>query len=366
MEGRLSKVSSALAAVPAPPFHSLFAAADRLRRAALLAASPLARALLVDRERRVAFLGALLIAVAFLASSTFPLWMIALGPLVWGVPHILADIRYLIARQGYHRRPEVVLAIAGGAAATAMGYGVRGGLASAGIVLLFSRGTHARRAIGLGVVAALFALAQWAGPISDLAFAHLHNFIAVGLWWAWRPRSTKLHFIPLALFLACSVALLWGAAGPLLRLTGGLVSPWTGLELRQLSSALSPTQTGPLAIRLVLLYAFAQSVHYIVWLRLIPEDDRPSPTPRSYGQSYRALQFDVGSITLWLTVAGIAVFAGWALFTSAGAARNAYLSVAFFHGDLELVAAALLFSEARLTGNEPAPVPDAMASGAAG
>src|SRR5687768_3967179 len=101
MEGRLFKVSSALAAIPAPPFHFLFAAADRLRRAALTAVSPLSRALLVDRERRVAFIGTSLIAAAFLAASTFPLWMIALGPLVWGVPHILSDIRYLIARQGY-------------------------------------------------------------------------------------------------------------------------------------------------------------------------------------------------------------------------------------------------------------------------
>jgi hypothetical protein len=354
MEGRLLKVSSALAAIPAPPFHSVFAAADRLRRAALTAASPLARALLVDRDRRVAFVGTALIAFAFLAATTFPLWMIALGPLVWGVPHILADIRYLIARQGYHRRPSVLLAIVGGAAATAAGYGVRGGLASAGVVLLFSRGTYARRAIGLAVVAALFGLAQWAGPISDLAFAHLHNFVAVGLWWAWRPRSKSLHFLPLAAFLAGSAALLYGVAEPLLRLTGGLSAPLSGLSLTQLTYSLSPSPRSGLAVRLVLLYGFAQAVHYIVWLRLIPEDDRPSPTPRSYQQSYRVLGRDVGAITLWLTAAGIAVFAIWALVTSAGAARNAYLSVAFFHGDLELVAAALLFSEARLPGGENA------------
>lgn len=350
MDGRIVRLSSAISAIPAPPFHFLFTAADRLRRAALTAASPLARLLLVDRDRRVAFLGTLFIALAFLGSATFPIWMIALGPLVWGVPHILADIRYLIARQGYHRRPSVLLAIAGGAAATAAGYGVRGGLASAAFVLLFSRGTRARRAIGFAVVAALFALAQWVGPISDLAFAHLHNFVAVGLWWAWRPRSKSLHFLPLFAFIAGSVAILYGAADPLLRLTGGLSAPGTGLSLRQLMYSLSPSPMGSMAVRFVLLYGFGQAVHYIVWLRLIPEDDRPSPTPRSYSQSYRVLGKDVGAIMLWLTAAGIAVFAVWAFVTSAGAARNAYLSVAFFHGDLELVAAALLFSEARLSG----------------
>lgn len=344
-------VSSAISAIPAPPFHSLFAAADRLRRAALTFFAPLGRALLVDRDRRVAFLGTISIALAFLGSATFPLWMIALGPLLWGVPHILSDIRYLIARQGYHKRPAVLLAIVGGAAATALGYGVRGGLASAGFVLLFSRGTRARRAVGFAVVAALFGLAQWAGPISDLAFAHLHNFVAVGLWWAWRPRSKSLHYWPLAAFAMGSAAILYGVAEPLLRLTGGLSAPGSGLSLTYLTYSLSPSPIGPMAVRFVVLYGFAQAVHYIVWLRLIPEDDRPSPTPRSYSQSYRVLGKDVGSIVLWMTAAGIAVFAVWALVTSAGAARNAYLNVAFFHGDLELVAAALLFSEARLSGS---------------
>jgi hypothetical protein len=355
MERRLPRALSAISALPAPPFKALFAAADRLRRAALVAVAPLSRGLIVDRERRVAFLGAALILIAFAGACVAPIWMIALGPLVWGVPHILADVRYLITRPGYHRRPAVLIAIAGGVAATAAGYGVRGGLASAGAVLILSRGTVARRAIGFAVVAALFALAQWAGPIADLAFAHLHNFVAVALWWAWRPRASKLHWLPLALFAAGAAALLYGAAEPLLTATGGFSAPWTGLSLGQLTYSLSPSPRSPFAVRLVLLYAFAQAVHYIVWLRLIPEDDRRSHTPRSYQQSYRALRGDVGAIILWLTAAGIAVFAVWAFFTSAGAARNAYLSVAFFHADLELAAAALLFSEARLWSRSDAP-----------
>jgi hypothetical protein len=345
---RLPRALGALAALPAPPLHALFASADRMRRAALEAIAPISPALFVDRERRVAFLGAALIAAAFAATCVVPLWMIALGPLVWGVPHILSDIRYLVARPGFHRRPAVLVAITGGALATAAGYGVRGGLASAGAALLLARGTAARRAIGLAVVAALFVLAQWAGSIADLAFAHLHNLVAVALWWAWRPRATKLHWLPLLLFAAGSGVLLYGAAEPVLHAMGGLSAPWTGLSVGQLSRALSPSPHGPLAARFVLLYAFAQSVHYIVWLRLIPEDDRQSRTPRSYGQSYRALRRDVGPLVLWLAAAAILVFAVWAVVTTAGAARHAYLHVAFFHGDLELTAAALLFAEGRL------------------
>jgi hypothetical protein len=369
MEGRLPRAIDAALAIPPPPVHFLLGAVDRARRLAITAAAPWARALLVDRERRVAFAGTALIAAAFVASCAFPLWMVALGPIIWGVPHILSDIRYLIMRQGYHRRPGILLAIGGGAAAAGLGYGVRGGLAAAAVALLFSRGTVARRAVAFGVIAVFFGIAQWAGFIADVVFAHLHNVVAVALWWAWRPRDTKLHYLPLLAFGVCGAALAVGVAEPLLRLTGGLSAPWTGLSLAQVAYVLSPSPYGTMATRLVLRYAFGQAVHYIVWLRLIPEEDRRSHTPRSYQQTYRALRVDVGSWVLWLALLGTVVFIVWALVESAGVARAKYLNIAFFHGYLELAAAALLWSEGRLpdhtksdanaiaTGSAPVPVP---------
>lgn len=345
MEGRLPRAFDAIAAIPAPPLMALCAAADRIRRAGIRALSPIARAVLVDRERRVAVLGTSLIALTFVAACALPMWMIALGPLVWGVPHVLSDVRYLLARRGYHRRPLVLLAVGLGVAAAALGFGVRGALVAALVALAVSRGSTARRAIGLALVAALFALAEWAGPLADMAFAHLHNVVAVALWWAWRPRETRLHWLPLLVFAACVALVLLGAAEPLLAATGGLRAKWTGLSFRYVASTLSPTTVGPLAARLVVLYAFAQAVHYIVWIRLIPEDDRRSHTPRSYQQSYRALRTDVGPWVLWIGAVGAVSFLAWALVVSAGAARSAYLSVSFFHGYLEIAAAAVFLSE---------------------
>jgi hypothetical protein len=97
-------------------------------------------------------------------------------------------------------------------------------------------------------------------------------------------------------------------------------------------------------MRLLVLYAFAQSVHYVVWLRLLPEDDRKSPTPRSFAQSYRALRADVGSLALWLFTLAALALAVWAAF-DVGRARNGYIQLAFFHGYLELAAGALLWAE---------------------
>jgi hypothetical protein len=355
MEGRLPRAIDAIGAIPPPPLHSLLAGVDRVRRAALTAAAPWTRAVLVDRERRVAFAGAALIVAAFAASCALPLWMVALGPIVWGVPHIVADVRYLIMKQGYHRRPAVLLAIGGGAALAGLGYGVRGGLAAAGAALLFSRGTALRRGVAFGAIAGLFAIAHFAGPMADVAFAHLHNLVAVALWWAWRRRETKLHYLPLAFIGLGTAALLAGAADPILRATGGLTAPWTGLTLAQVAYSLSPTPVGAIATRLVLLYAFGQAVHYIVWLRLIPEESRRSRTPRSYQQTYRALRGDMGSWVLWLALLGTLVFIVWAAVESAGVARARYLNIAFFHGYLELAAAALLWSEARLPEGAPEP-----------
>ena len=40
-----------------------------------------------------------------------PRWTLALGPIVLGVPHLLADARYLVVRPGYHRRTSIFLAV---------------------------------------------------------------------------------------------------------------------------------------------------------------------------------------------------------------------------------------------------------------
>lgn len=342
-----AQAKAALEAIPAPPLQPLIAAADALRNALIRVFARAAGRLIVDRERRVAMYGALLISIAFLATCLVPLWMIALGPLVWGVPHILSDIRYLIARQGLHRRPLAWIAIMGGSLGAVLGFGIRAGLCGAAMAILFAKSSILKKGLALLVVGSLIGLVSWAGPISDVWFAHLHNLVAVGLWWAWRPRKAKYHWIVLGIFALCSGALFLGACEPVLAYVGGYSANWTGITIGYMVNLLSPFSQMNWAVRMVLFYAFAQSVHYIVWVRLIPEDDRRRPTPRSYRQSFKALQKDVGSLLMWATLIGILVFAIWAVVKNVATARNEYLNVAFFHGYLELAAAALLWAEGR-------------------
>jgi hypothetical protein len=87
-------------------------------------------------------------------------------------------------------------------------------------------------------------------------------------------------------------------------------------------------------------------VHYSIWLRAVPEEDRAQPTPRSFARTFRALQSDFGRWPLLAAIAVAVGIAGWAAFDLA-AAYDGYLRLAVFHGHLELAALALLFAEGR-------------------
>src|SRR5262245_58494037 len=93
---------------PAPPGRLLLPL-DALRRRALRALGPLARPLMQQPELRIALGLCLNVATALLATLLCPLWLLGLSPLILGVPHLLADVRYLVVRPGFHRRALYIL-----------------------------------------------------------------------------------------------------------------------------------------------------------------------------------------------------------------------------------------------------------------
>lgn len=334
------------ATVRAPNLDWAVDRADGLRAWGLRLLPRGAAGMWVGREKRSAFLGVAMLASSLVLAVTFPVALVAIGPLVYGVPHILSDVRYLLARPGLSKRPLFLGALVIGCLLAVAGLGVRGALVGAALALVASRAPAHRKGIGVALAAGLFGLCQWAGWYSDLAFVHLHNLVGVVIWLLWRDRVTRLHWIFTGVFFAACTAIALGAAGPIVARTGGFSAPWTDLSFRELAFTVSWTPRGPWAERLLVLFAFAQAAHYVVWLRLVPEDDRPSAAPRSYRQTYRALVADVGGVVTWLTLLTMAVLAVWAC-VSIGGARNGYLTAAFFHGHLELVAIAVLWAEGR-------------------
>ncbi len=323
----------------------VFLPADRVRVALLHALGPVARRLVRDRELRVALVGALAVGAALLATLLVPWWLLALGPVVLGVPHILADVRYLVVRPAFHKRWGFWLLVAAPIAATWSGAGLRAGaLGVAGAALIARGASWWKRALVVAFAAALCAVAWWAPWWTDLCFAHAHNLVALALWWAWRPHATRWHLLPLALFVLALALLAAGGLEPLVYRSDLFWSAPQGLDATVQVPWLASRVPGEWALRLTLSFAFAQSVHYAVWLRMVPEDDRGRDTPRTFAASWRALVADLGRPLLALTTLATLALVAWALFDVA-AARDLYLRTGLFHGHLELAAFVLFALE---------------------
>ena len=178
-------------------------------------------------------------------------------------------------------------------------------------------------------------------------FAHFHNFAAIGIFWAWRrDRANALHFVPIVLFLVLSLAIVLGALDPLVTALHGYDGTVGRTGIAWNLALYSPGVPSPWAARLVLLFAFAQSAHYAVWLRLLPEDDRGRETPRTWVASFAALRADMGlvfAVGLGLVAFGVSCWAIVDLYE----ARMGYLRMVLFHGYLEMAALALFFVEKR-------------------
>lgn len=311
---------------------ALVAAVDRVRWHLLRWAAPVAGRLAGDRALRVWWLGLLTVASSLGLVVLAPRWALW-APLVLGVPHLVADVRYLVVQPGLHRRPRWALPGALVVVGGLLDVPALVGVAVAAVAAL-AAGGWARRA---GVAAAglgCAALAHLSPAQATAALAFFHNLIGVALWWAWRPRAPRM-FAVLALLAVSTAALAAGALGDLAApLPRDVVAAWNlpGVPLA--------------AERLVVLFLFLQAVHYGVWLRLVPEDARRRPAPRPLAQSLVALEGELGRAGVGLAgLATVGVLA-WGVLDAQGA-RAGYLWLASFHAGLEVAVAGLWLIEGR-------------------
>jgi hypothetical protein len=320
------------------PLQLLASLADRLRARLLGRWGRLLRPVLQDRRKRAAGVAVAIALFSLAMAGLFPVWLLVFGPLVWGVPHLLSDLRYLLVRQGLQRE-RLVMAI-GGATLLVAAFselGVRATLIGAAVLALVIPGQRLHKLLLAAVLLSLVALAWPLGWTADLLFAHGHNAIALAIWWFWRPRRGWLVRVPLIAALAGLGLLLGGALDPWMAQSG----PTESLNLDELSWQLAPLDDEVWSRRWTASFAFAQAIHYAVWIHLLPSDDRAREVPRSFQNSLKALEGDMG----WPLIALAALLALALALTALldlGAARDRYFQLAWFHGHVELLAAVWL------------------------
>ncbi len=333
----------------------VFAPLDAVRRLWLRALGRFAPHLLSNRGARIAVLGTFSIALTLSLSVARPIMMVALGPLLFGVPHLVSDVRYLVAKPRLHRRWAfwgfVALPLA------------MASIPSARIVAplswiggcLVARCSRTMRGVALVMATVAAAVYIAGGAMSEFVFAHAHNFVAALLVLVVFTRSRTHALVPIAVFILFSIALLGGVFDQTLLSKGALTGITGGATLydavRHYARYSIP---GPAALRLVALFVFAQGVHYLLWLRVIPDESRERPGIRSFGSSFRALQRDTGLVFLCVAGALWALFALWGWF-AAEDARLAYLHLASFHGHLEIAFLAIALLEGPSLTLSPSP-----------
>lgn len=84
------------------PLLPAVALLDRLRGRVLRTCMPWSGRIAADREARVAVVATATVLLSFALTVVSPLLLLALGPIVLGVPHLVADVRYCVVRPGWH------------------------------------------------------------------------------------------------------------------------------------------------------------------------------------------------------------------------------------------------------------------------
>ena len=119
---------------------------------------------------------------------------------------------------------------------------------------------------------------------------HLHNVIAIAIWWGW---SKKRMWWEATTLLLCFLLSMFIVFGPVHFFALSGLHPEL-LDLDYFENTLAPFAPEHLRSRLVVLYAFLQSFHYLIWIKLIPEETSKQPSPQSFRKSLKGLHSELG------------------------------------------------------------------------
>jgi hypothetical protein len=145
-------------------------------------------------------------------------------------------------------------------------------------------------------------------------------------------------------FFVLSILIIGGIFDPshdhLMKMLSGQIG---SVNFYNMAKAILPqVNQGKWYFRLVVLYSFGQSLHYFLWLNIIPDYKLKSKHTISFKQSLKLINRDCGQNIVWWVLGGGSIFLLLIFVSSLETARNCYFGFAAIHGYLEIVSFPLI------------------------
>lgn len=310
-----------------------------------------------DRATRLFFWFLAAGTIEFFLAIYFPLWVLVLGPMILGLPHLLASLRYVAATTTHLNKPQTSMIHLSFAVLIALGltrYYLYKSEAPFHLwpeviaivitmLLLFraSKATLKFFTARSALILPFLALLIWQPILTATVLVLCHNVIGF-FYWIQASKTSKERNVALfatLTFLTVSILIALGVFDFLyIYYPAHTYLAIAHMDMKSLGSSLAPWVYNPeLWARLVVVYAFGQSMHYFVWLKAIPDQNTAAQVPTSFRQSWRFLKKDFGIKFIGLTLLFLMIASlPWALMNWSEA-RVLYLSIATYHVYYEIV-----------------------------
>jgi hypothetical protein len=293
----------------------------------------------------------MVISTAFYLPVAFlrPQLLLAIGPLIFGYPHLVASYRFTSAPLKKYRLfiLTTILAIAlhvskvGFAHYENLPFGVWQ-IIVATLTLIISlflskNLSWMKTGLALLVCIGLVRLA-WLEPVMYVGGTLIvHNWVAFIYWiTACKQRARRVTAVlSTLLFLIIHLLVFYGHLDSWIPVKDGAITFSGSTQVTGWYLA-SWTTDALVWYRFLVLYTFGLSIHYFVWLRAIPESLSPFEHPHCFRLSLSNLKQNLGKKTLIFT--GLFIIAGTAVWlVSLPLGSKIYFEIAILHGSLELI-----------------------------
>ncbi len=330
------------------------------------------RQLVLSRPRRILFLSLLALVLYLGVSLFYPLWLLLLGPILWGVPHLIASLRYNVKASFAMSQVKKVIILQTAIWLCVFAYRLaidhfHQTLFWSEVPLLFEGCSLVFAFIAQAFLLKRFSLMMYFyfflysvlilmtfyQPVSTALFLLIgHNYVPLIAWY--KSCQTKKDFQVFSLISVSYIGL------SLILITGGFqflyayLTPQSSIAFLNWNFAdITDPYGAQIAdsafwFRVVSLYAFSQSFHYFLWLKAIPENGQSQQFPPSFKSSFGRLSSDFGAGSLYVMVVLILAGLAYWLFFEFQVARVIYFAVASYHGFMEFSMLPFLKSKLRL------------------